>query len=84
MLDAEALAAKLEALDAYVARVLTRGEASGDDRLVLMGVREGRSNVESLYHIASLSEVENRLQALEHPHQDHQDTKEQDDGPDDL
>lgn len=67
MTDTKLLAAKLEALDAYVQRVLDRGEHAGDDRLVLLGVREGRSNVESLFHIAGLSNVEKRLDALEHP-----------------
>jgi hypothetical protein len=65
MLDAEALAARLLALDESVHRVLQRGEKSGDDRLVLLAVKEGRLDLESYAKIGVMSDVEKRLAALE-------------------
>lgn len=65
MMDSEALVAKLLELDAAVRRVLARGEASGDDRLVLMAVREGRGDVETLARLGALNDIEERIAALE-------------------
>jgi hypothetical protein len=65
MIDTEALVAKLEELDSAVRRVLHRGESGGDDRLVLLAVKEGRSNVDTLARLGALADVEARLVALE-------------------
>lgn len=65
MMDSDALAAKLLELDAAVRRVLARGEQRGDDRLVLMAVREGRGDVETLARLGTLSDLEERVAALE-------------------
>ncbi len=65
MVNTETLVAKLEDLEGAVRRVLQRGESGGDDRLVLLAVKEGRANVETLARLGALSEVEARLVALE-------------------
>lgn len=65
MLDSQALQAKLLALDEAVLRVLQRAEASGDDRLMLLAVREGRGDVETLAKLGPLGAIEARLAALE-------------------
>jgi hypothetical protein len=65
MLDAQALAARLLELDEAVNRVLRRGESAGDDRLVLLAVKEGRADVESFAKIGVVSDLEKRLAALE-------------------
>ncbi len=64
MSDTEALVAKLEELDTAVRRVLRRGESAGDDRLVLLAVREGRANVDVLARIGVVGELERRGQVL--------------------
>ena len=46
-------------------RVLERGELAGDDRLVLMAVRESRGNIEVYSRIGPLADIESRLAALE-------------------
>jgi transposase-like protein len=65
MLSSEELAARLLERDAAVERVLKRGELAGDDRLVLMAVREGRGNIEVYSRIGPLADIEERLTALE-------------------
>jgi hypothetical protein len=70
MLSAEALTAKLLERDAAVERVLERGEVAGDDRLVLMAVRESRGNIEAYSRIGIHSDLEKRLEALEHPNEE--------------
>lgn len=67
MIDTEALVAKLEELDGAVHRVLSRGESSGDDRLVLLAVKEGRGNVETLARIGVVCDLERRVALLESP-----------------
>ncbi len=58
MLDAQALAARMAELDGYVDRVLTRGEAAADDRVVLLGVAEARRNADSLMRLIVLRSAE--------------------------
>jgi hypothetical protein len=65
MLDAQALTARLLELDEAVTRILRRAEHSGDDRLALLAIREGRADVESFARIGVVAEVERRLHLLE-------------------
>lgn len=85
MIDTQALIAKLEELDDAVHRVLSRGESGGDDRLVLLAVKEGRSNVETLARIGVVSDLERRMALLESPDRDaNRDTGDDDGHPDDA
>ncbi len=61
----ESLIAELNRLQAYVNDVLERGKQTGDDRLILLAVKEGRGDVESLAKLGPLSDFEQRLSALE-------------------
>lgn len=65
MMDVEALTAKMLELDAAVRRVLARGEQAGNDRLVLLAVKEGRGDVETLAKLGPLSNLEQRIAELE-------------------
>ncbi len=61
----ESLIAEMNRLHDHVRDVLERGQQAGDDRLILMGVAEGRRNMDSLARLGPLGEVEARLAALE-------------------
>lgn len=61
----DSLVAELNNLHAHVQRVLERAERTGNDDLTLRAVAQGRLNVDSLYRVSSLSDVERRLEALE-------------------
>jgi hypothetical protein len=63
--SSESLIAEMNRLHSYVVRVLQRGEAAGDDDLVLRGVSQGQRNVETLMRLGPIGEVEARLKALE-------------------
>jgi hypothetical protein len=59
------LVQRLAELDACVDRLLQRAEATGDDKTALLAVREARANVMAVFQIGTVSEMEQRLQALE-------------------
>jgi hypothetical protein len=61
----ESLIAEMNRLHDYVTRVLERGEAARDDRLVLYGVAQGRGNVEALAKIGPAGELKQHIAALE-------------------
>lgn len=61
----ESLITEMNELHEHVRRVLERGEAVGDDRLVLQGVAQGARNIDVLARLAPLSDLEQRLAALE-------------------
>jgi hypothetical protein len=62
--SSESLIAEMNRLHAYVSRVLERGEAAGDDRLVLLGVSQGQRNVETLARIGPLGDIQREIDAL--------------------
>ncbi len=63
--SSESLIAEMNKLHAYVQRVLERGEMAGNDDLVLRGVSQGQRNVETLAKLGPVSEIEQRIKALE-------------------
>lgn len=65
MASVEHLTARMAELEAYVTGVLERNAEDGDDRVVLLAVREGRGNVEVLAKLGPLGAVEQRLAAVE-------------------
>lgn len=52
--NSESLIAEMNRLHEYVDGVLQRGVTNNDDRLILMAVREGRANVDSVAKIAGI------------------------------
>jgi hypothetical protein len=65
MLSANNLLEKLAELDTETREMLIEARTAGDIRTALVAVRESRSNIESFAHIGPLSDVEQRLAALE-------------------
>ncbi len=65
LVSSESLIAEMNRLHAYVQRVLERGEAAGDNKLILAGVAQGQRNCETLAKLGPLGDIEQRLKALE-------------------
>ena len=63
--DAASLVGEMNRLHVHTRGVIQRAEASHDERLVLLGVAEGRRNAETLAKLGALGSIEERLQALE-------------------
>ncbi len=65
LVSSQSLIAELNALHTHVRRVIAHSEAAGDDRLILLGVAEGRKNIESLFKVGALAELAAQLDAGE-------------------
>jgi hypothetical protein len=65
MLSAENLLAKLGELDRETREMLTEARTQGKIQTALSAVRESRGNIEAFARIGPMSEVEQRLRALE-------------------
>src|SRR5260221_8724078 len=65
LMDADSLVAEMNRLHTHTRGVIQRAEANHDERLVLLGVAEGRRNAETLAKLGALGSIEERLRALE-------------------
>jgi hypothetical protein len=65
MLSADNLLAKLGELDRETREMLTEARTAGKINVALSAVRESRGNIEAFARIGPMSEVEQRLRALE-------------------
>ena len=67
MLSADNLRDKLAELDSETRALLTEARTAGDLRVALAAVRESRENIAAFARLGILTDVEKRLDALEHP-----------------
>jgi hypothetical protein len=80
MLSGDNLLDKLSALDEQTLEMLAEARHGGDLRTALTAVRESRGNIEAFSRIGPMSDIERRLDRLEHGDRDDTGNEDDEDG----